>query len=427
MLSSELEICLNEAFQSAREARHEFMTVEHLLLAIVDTPKVREILRACGADVARLRKDLKDFIDQTTPRLKDDDDREVQPTLGFQRVLQRAVFHVQSSGKKEVTAANVLVAIFSEKHSHAAYLLSMQDVARLDVVNYISHGLSKIAEDRPDKDEPAAGTEGRARRAGRRHGAREVHDQPEQAGDGRAHRSADRPAPGDRAHGRDPVPPPQEQSAVRRRSRRRQDRAGRRPGAHDRRGQGAGRAERQHGLRARHGRADRRHEVSRRFREAPEGRAQRAEEESRLDPVHRRDPHRHRRRRRLRRRHGRLEPDQAGARQRRAALHRLDDLHRVSRHLREGPRARAALPEDRHRRAVGAGDDRDPEGSAHALRGASRRQVRRRCAERRGRARGAAHQRPPAARQGDRRDRRGRRAPAAEAGRRARRRRSRRR
>jgi ATP-dependent Clp protease ATP-binding subunit ClpA len=159
VLSSELEICLNEAFQSAREARHEFMTVEHLLLAIVDTPKVREILRACGADVARLRKDLKDFIDQTTPRLKDDDDREVQPTLGFQRVLQRAVFHVQSSGKKEVTAANVLVAIFSEKHSHAAYLLSMQDVARLDVVNYISHGLSKI-EDRPDKtDEPGSGPE----------------------------------------------------------------------------------------------------------------------------------------------------------------------------------------------------------------------------------------------------------------------------
>ncbi len=159
MLSSELEICLNEAFQSAREARHEFMTVEHLLLAIVDTPKVREILRACGADVVRLRKDLKDFIDQTTPRLKEDDDREVQPTLGFQRVLQRAVFHVQSSGKKEVTTANVLVAIFSEKHSHAAYLLSMQDVARLDVVNYIAHGLSKIAEDRPEKDESVASSE----------------------------------------------------------------------------------------------------------------------------------------------------------------------------------------------------------------------------------------------------------------------------
>src|SRR6266567_2923015 len=152
VLSSELEICLNEAFQSAREARHEFMTVEHLLLAIVDTPKVREILRACGADVVKLRKDLKEFIDQTTPRLKDDDDREVQPTLGFQRVLQRAVFHVQSSGKKEVTAANVLVAIFSEKHSHAAYLLSMQDVARLDVVNYISHGLSKVGDESAPKD-----------------------------------------------------------------------------------------------------------------------------------------------------------------------------------------------------------------------------------------------------------------------------------
>src|SRR5690349_19509393 len=135
------------------------MTVEHLLLAIVDTPKVREILRACGADVARLRKDLKDFIDQTTPRLKEEDDREVQPTLGFQRVLQRAVFHVQSSGKKEVTAANVLVAIFSEKHSHAAYLLSMQDVARLDVVNYISHGLSKVGDDRAEKDEAQPSTE----------------------------------------------------------------------------------------------------------------------------------------------------------------------------------------------------------------------------------------------------------------------------
>jgi ATP-dependent Clp protease ATP-binding subunit ClpA len=100
VLSSELEICLNEAFQSAREARHEFMTVEHLLLAIVDTPKVREILRACGADVVRLRKDLKDFIDQTTPRLKDDDDREVQPTLGFQRVLQRYSTFNQAARKR---------------------------------------------------------------------------------------------------------------------------------------------------------------------------------------------------------------------------------------------------------------------------------------------------------------------------------------
>jgi ATP-dependent Clp protease ATP-binding subunit ClpA len=152
VLSNELELCLNEAFQAAREARHEFMTVEHLLLAIVDTPKVRDVLRACGADVTRLRKELQEFIDQTTPRLKEGDDREVQPTLGFQRVLQRAVFHVQSSGKKEVSTANVLVAIFSEKHSHAAYLLSMQEVARLDVVNFISHGLSKVGDEVTPKE-----------------------------------------------------------------------------------------------------------------------------------------------------------------------------------------------------------------------------------------------------------------------------------
>jgi len=161
VLSSELEICLNEAFQGARDARHEFMTVEHLLLAIIDTPKVREILNACGADATRLHKELKDFVDQTTPRLKQDDDREVQPTLGFQRVLQRAVFHVQSSGKKEVSVANVLVAIFSEKHSHAAYLLGLQEISRLDVVNFISHGLPK-SEDTPQRstDEQAAQPEG---------------------------------------------------------------------------------------------------------------------------------------------------------------------------------------------------------------------------------------------------------------------------
>ncbi len=157
MLSQELEFCLNDAFAGAREARHEFMTVEHLLLAIVDTPKVREVLKSCGADTAKLKTELKQFIDQTTPRLPAGEDRDVQPTLGFQRVLQRAVFHVQSSGKKEVTVANVLVAIFSEKQSHAAYLLSMQDVSRLDVVNFIAHGLSKAGgEERGEREEGSA-------------------------------------------------------------------------------------------------------------------------------------------------------------------------------------------------------------------------------------------------------------------------------
>jgi len=157
VLSQELEFCLNDAFAGAREARHEFMTVEHLLLAIVDTPKVREVLKSCGADTAKLKTELKQFIDQTTPRLPAGEDRDVQPTLGFQRVLQRAVFHVQSSGKKEVTVANVLVAIFSEKQSHAAYLLSMQDVSRLDVVNFIAHGLSKAGgEERSEREDSAS-------------------------------------------------------------------------------------------------------------------------------------------------------------------------------------------------------------------------------------------------------------------------------
>ena len=156
MLSNELEACLNDAFQMAREGRHEFLTVEHLLYSILDTPRVREILRACGGDVPKLRQDLKDHIDQTTPRLKAGEEREVQPTLGFQRVLQRAVFHVQSSGRKEVGVANVLVAIFSEKQSHAVYLLGKQEVARLDIVNYISHGMSKVAEEKSEKEEGAA-------------------------------------------------------------------------------------------------------------------------------------------------------------------------------------------------------------------------------------------------------------------------------
>jgi ATP-dependent Clp protease ATP-binding subunit ClpA len=156
VLSNELEYCLNDAFHQAREARHEYLTVEHLLLAILDTPKIREILKACGADLAKLKQDLKDHLEQSTPKLDEAEDNEVQPTLGFQRVLQRAVFHVQSSGKKEVGVGNVLVAIFSEKQSHAVYLLNRQNISRLDVVNYISHGLSKIAEEKTDKEDSTA-------------------------------------------------------------------------------------------------------------------------------------------------------------------------------------------------------------------------------------------------------------------------------
>ncbi|MFB3064386.1 MAG: ATP-dependent Clp protease ATP-binding subunit ClpA [Gammaproteobacteria bacterium] len=150
MLSRELELCLNDAFRGAREMRHEFMTVEHLLLVLLDEIRVRELLISCGADISGLKKDLQSFVAETTPLIEDGSEREVQPTLGFQRVLQRALFHVQSSGKKEVTTQNVLVAIFSEKQSQALYLLNQQDIERLDVVNYLSHGLAPIAGDTTD-------------------------------------------------------------------------------------------------------------------------------------------------------------------------------------------------------------------------------------------------------------------------------------
>ncbi|MFA0086305.1 ATP-dependent Clp protease ATP-binding subunit ClpA [Vibrio sp. 10N.286.49.C2] len=144
MLNKELESSLNGAFARARDKRHEFMTVEHLLLALLENDSAKEALTACSANLDNLREELDAFIDQTTPLIPDNDDtRETQPTLSFQRVLQRAVFHVQSSGRSEVTGANVLVAIFSEQESHAAYLLKKNDISRLDIVNFISHGITK--------------------------------------------------------------------------------------------------------------------------------------------------------------------------------------------------------------------------------------------------------------------------------------------
>ena len=152
MLSKELEFALNAAFREARQKRHEYMTVEHLLLCLLDNPSALRVLKACGADEERLRRDITKFIEETTPRIGDKETRDTQPTLGFQRVLQRAVFHVQSAGKKEVTGANVLVALFSEQDSQAVYLLAQQDISRLDVVNFISHGISKVPGEERDTD-----------------------------------------------------------------------------------------------------------------------------------------------------------------------------------------------------------------------------------------------------------------------------------
>src|SRR6186713_3488054 len=158
MIAQELEVSLHMAFMEARQKRHEFITVEHLLLALLDNPSASEVLRACAADIDDLRKLLSDFVTEHTPILTGDD-VDTQPTLGFQRVIQRAILHVQSSGKKEVTGANVLVAIFGEKESHAVYFLNQRGVTRLDVVNYISHGITKNPQQKHEKAEAKEETE----------------------------------------------------------------------------------------------------------------------------------------------------------------------------------------------------------------------------------------------------------------------------
>src|SRR5512139_3432047 len=153
MIAQELEVSLHMAFVEARQKRHEFITVAHLLLALLDNPTAAEVLRACAANIDELRKHLTDFIGAHTPTVAGSEEIDTQPTLGFQRVIQRAILHVQSSGKKEVTGANVLVAIFGEKDSHAVYFLHQKGVTRLDVVNFISHGISKVPQAQQPKPE----------------------------------------------------------------------------------------------------------------------------------------------------------------------------------------------------------------------------------------------------------------------------------
>src|SRR4029077_5163700 len=150
MIAQELEVSHHMAFMEARQKRHEFITVEHLLLALLDNPSASEVLRACARDTDELRKLLTEFVTEHTPILSGED-VDTQPTLGFQRVIQRAILHVQSSGKKEVTGANVLVALCEEKHSHAVYFRHQKGVTPLDVVNFISHGITKVPQTAPAK------------------------------------------------------------------------------------------------------------------------------------------------------------------------------------------------------------------------------------------------------------------------------------
>jgi len=166
MIAQELEVSLHMAFMDARQKRHELITVEHLLLAMIDNPTAADVLRSCGANLDGLRTELANYIEEHTPTVDGTDEVDTQPTLGFQRVIQRAILHVQSSGKKEVTGANVLVAIYGEKDSHAVFFLHQQGVTRLDVVNFISHGVAKVADTGSKRAETEQEAEGEAAPAG---------------------------------------------------------------------------------------------------------------------------------------------------------------------------------------------------------------------------------------------------------------------
>ena len=416
MIAQELEVSLHMAFVEARQQRHEFITVEHLLMALLDNPSAAEVLRACAANIDDLRKSLVTFVKENTPTVSGTEEVDTQPTLGFQRVIQRAIMHVQStgSGKKEVTGANVLVAIFGEKDSHAVYYLHQQGVTRLDVVNFIAHGIKKSDPPEPTKSNESGGAETEKEEGSDTKGSpldQFTQNLNQLARDGKI----------DPLIGREHEVERVIQILCRRRKNNPllvgEAGVGKTAIAEGlawritagRRARGAGRV---HRLFAGHGRAAGRHQVPRRFRAAPEGRAQAAEGPAACHPVHRRDPYADRCRRRQRRHARRQQPAQARAVHRRDEVHRRHHLHRVSRHLREGRGAVAALPEGGRDRAVGRADHRDPEGPEVALRGAPWREVRRRRTAGGGRAVVEVHQRPPPARQGHRRHRRGRRRAA---------------
>ena len=422
MFSKDLEQTIGQCYKRAREARHEFMTVEHLLLALLDNPSAEAVLKATGADFPRLRHDLEQAIETSVAKLGDDDGRDTQPTLGFQRVLQRAVYHVQSSGKKEVTGANVLVAIYGEKDSHAVYYLNQQDVTRLDAVNYLSHGIARQGEGEESQGQDEGAKQGEA-------------GEGEHKGDALAEFASNLNELA-LAGKIDPLVGRADEieRTIQVLCRRRKNNPLYVGEA------GVGKTALAEGLAKRIVEGD-----------VPEvlhgaviyaldlgalvaGTKYRGDFEKRLKAVLAQ----------LKKHPGAIlfideihtiigagsasggtmdasnliKPVLAIGR---PALHRLDHVPGIPRHLREGPRAGAALPEDRHRRADGRRDGRDPARAQAQVRSAPRRDLRRRRAAGGGRPVGQAHRRPAAAGQGHRRHRRGRRAPApAACGRRAR-------
>ena len=416
MLSPELETAIRHALDDATKRGHEFSGLEHLLLALMVDDKTGDVIKHCGGSIARLIKKLETFLDEEIKPLPEEDRERAQPTLAFARVVQRAVNHVLGAGKEQANGPNVLVALFSEPESNAVAFLKEEGITRLDVVSYISHGICKLL---PAKTGvPGDGGNAGRRRAGRAAGrsAGPVRGQPERAGAGRRDRSADRAQVPDRAGAARAGAAAEEQPAVRRRRGRRQDGHRRGAGAADRARRGAGGAGGRDDLRARHGGDGGGDALPRRLRGAVQGGAQGAGREGERHRLHRRAAHHRRRGRGVGRGDGRLEPDQAGAGQRQAPLHRHDDAQGVPQLHREGPGAGAAVPADRGRGADDRGDDQGPVGAARALRGVPRRHLHRQVAARGGRAVVALPQRPAAARQGDRPHRRGGRGGQAQEG-----------
>ena len=353
MFSASVELLLSVAFREATARRHTHLTLEHLLYVLAHDGEGERILAACGADLPKLRVELDKYLQKNVEQFPRGQQKEPDQTLSFRRVLQTAVLHVQSSGKGEVEAGDLLAAMLQQSRAFAAQLLEAQGITRLDVLNYISHGISKVPHAPEHEDEQDEGrAEGGSGEEGPSHRTRPaggLRHEPHRARHARPARPADWPHHRVAAHARDPLPAPQEQPRVRRRSRRRQDGDGR--GARDaparrRRPAVAGR---RGGVRARHDRAARGHAVPRRLRRAVQGRHLGAGQAPEADPVHRRDPLDGRRGRD----HGRHarpgHAHQAGPHGRRTPRGRFHHVRGVQAH-REGPRAGAPPAEGRSSR-----------------------------------------------------------------------------
>ncbi len=405
MIAQELEVSLHMAFVEARQQRHEFITVEHLLLALLDNPSAAEVLRACSANIDDLRKSLTNFIKDNTPQVAGTDEVDTQPTLGFQRVIQRAIMHVQSTGngKKEVTGANVLVAIFGEKDSHAVYYLHQQGVTRLDVVNFIAHGIRKSDPPEPTKSGESAAENEEAGEAKGNEKASPLEQFTQNlnqlAKDGKI----------DPLIGREY----EVERVIQILCRRRKNNPLLVGEA------GVGKTAIAEGLAWRITQGDVPEILAESavysldmgallagtkyrgdFEQRLKGVLKSLKDKPNASPLHRRNPHLDRCRCCFRRHAGRFQPSEAGALQWPAQVHRCDHVHRVPWHFREGRGAFPSLPEDRCGGAHRGTNGGHLEGFEVSLRGAPQRQVRPGCPAGGGGVERQVHQRPSPARQG---------------------------